>query len=130
MTKFIKVAILFCVTSVVLGAFGAHLLKDLLTENQIVSFQTGIRYQMFHGLSILILSLNKDYFTNKLNISLQLMSVGVILFSLSIYLLNLQDLLGVSLSFLGPITPLGGLFLIGSWSILLFSIKKNSSSNI
>ena len=130
MTKFIKVSLLFCVTSVVLGAFGAHLLKDLLTENQIVSFQTGIRYQMFHGLSILILSLNKDYFTDKLNIVLQFMSVGVILFSLSIYLLNLQDLLGVSLSFLGPITPLGGLFLIGSWSILLFSIKKNSSSNI
>ena len=67
---------------------------------------------------------------DKLNIDLQLMSVGVILFSLSIYLLNLQDLLGVSLSFLGPITPLGGLFLIGSWSILLFSVKKNSSSNI
>jgi len=130
MTKFIKVSLFFCVTSVVLGAFGAHLLKDLLTENQIVSFQTGIRYQMFHGLSILILSLNKDYFTDKLNIALQLMSVGVILFSLSIYLLNLQDLLGVSLSFLGPITPLGGLFLIGSWSILLFSVKKNSSSNI
>jgi len=129
MTKFIKVSLLFCVTSVVLGAFGAHLLKDLLTENQIISFQTGIRYQMFHGLSILILSLNKDYFTDKLNIALQLMSVGVILFSLSIYLLNLQDLFGVSLSFLGPITPLGGLFLIGSWSILLFSIKKNSSSN-
>ena len=130
MTKFIKVSLFFCVTSVVLGAFGAHLLKDLLTENQIVSFQTGIRYQMFHGLSILILSLNKDYFTDKLNIDLQLMSVGVILFSLSIYLLNLQDLLGVSLSFLGPITPLGGLFLIGFWSILLFSVKKNSSSNI
>ena len=130
MTKFIKVSLFFCVTSVVLGAFGAHLLKDLLTENQIVSFQTGIRYQMFHGLSILILSLNKDYFTDKLNIDLQLMSVGVILFSLSIYLLNLQDLLGVSLSFLGPITPLGGLFLIRSWSILLFSVKKNSSSNI
>jgi len=130
MTKFIKVAILFCVTSVVLGAFGAHLLKYLLTETQLSSFETGIRYQMFHGLAILILSLNKDYFTDKLNIALQLMSVGVILFSLSIYLLNLQDLFGVSLSFLGPITPLGGLFLIGSWSILLFSIKKNSSSNI
>ncbi|MGY8988134.1 MAG: DUF423 domain-containing protein [Flavobacteriales bacterium] len=130
MTKFIKVSLLFCVTSVLLGAFGAHLLKDLLTENQIASFQTGIRHQMFHGLSILILSLNKDYFTDKLNIALHLMSVGVILFSLSIYLLNTQDLFGVSLSFLGPITPLGGLFLIGSWSILLFSIKKNSSSNI
>ena len=125
MTKFIKVAILFSVTSVILGAFGAHLLKDLLTETQLNSFKTGIRYQMFHGLAILILALNKNYFTDKLNRILQLMSVGVILFSLSIYLLNLQDLFGISLSFLGPITPLGGLFLITSWILLFCNVKKN-----
>ena len=125
MTKFIKVAILFCTTSVVLGAFGAHLLKDLLTEQQLSSFQTGIRYQMFHGLSILILTLNKNYFTEKLNRVLQLMSVGIILFSLSIYLLNLQELLELPLSFLGPVTPLGGLFLIVSWILLFFNVKKN-----
>lgn len=125
MTKFIKLAILFCTTSVVLGAFGAHLLKDLLTEHQLSSFQTGIRYQMFHGLSILILTLNENYFTEKLNRVLQLMSVGIILFSLSIYLLNLQELLELPLSFLGPVTPLGGLFLIASWTLLFFNVKKN-----
>lgn len=125
MTNFIKVAILFCTTSVVLGAFGAHLLKDLLTEHQLSSFQTGIRYQMFHGLSILILALNENYFNEKLNRVLQLMSVGIILFSLSIYLLNLQELLELPLSFLGPVTPLGGLFLIVSWILLFFNVKKN-----
>lgn len=125
MTNFIKLAILFCTTSVVLGAFGAHLLKDLLTEHQLSSFQTGIRYQMFHGLSILILALNENYFTEKLNRVLQLMSVGIILFSLSIYLLNLQELLELPLSFLGPVTPLGGLFLIVSWILLFFNVKKN-----
>lgn len=125
MTNFIKVAILFCTTSVVLGAFGAHLLKDLLTEHQLSSFQTGIRYQMFHGLSILILALNENYFTEKLNRVLQLMSVGIILFSLSIYLLNLQELLELPLSFLGPVTPLGGLFLIASWILLFLNVKKN-----
>jgi uncharacterized membrane protein YgdD (TMEM256/DUF423 family) len=125
MTKFIKLAILFCTTSVVLGAFGAHLLKDLLTEHQLSSFQTGIRYQMFHGLSILILALNENYFTEKLNRVLQLMSVGIILFSLSIYLLNLQELLELPLSFLGPVTPLGVLFLIVSWILLFFNVKKN-----
>ena len=125
MTNFIKLAILFCTTSVVLGAFGAHLLKDLLTEHQLSSFQTGIRYQMFHGLSILILALNKNYFTEKLNKVLQLMSVGIILFSLSIYLLNLQELLGLALSFLGLVTPIGGLFLMVSWTLLFFNVKKN-----
>jgi len=125
MTKFIKVAILFSVTSVILGAFGAHLLKDLIIETQLNSFKTGVRYQMFHALAILILALNKNYFTDKLYRILQLMSVGVILFSLSIYLLNLQDLFGISLSFLGPITPLGGLFLITSWTLLFCNVKKN-----
>ena len=48
MSKFIKVSILFCVVSVILGAFGAHLLKDLLSETELSSFKTGIRYQMFH----------------------------------------------------------------------------------
>ena len=129
MTKFIHISILFCLTSIILGAFGAHLLKDVLTESQLSSFETGVRYQMFHGLVILILCLNKEYFTNKLSKVLQIMSIGVILFSLSIYLLNLQNLLGIKLSILGPITPLGGLFLIISWTLLFCIVKKNNSTS-
>ena len=130
MSKFIKVSILFCVVSVILRAFGAHLLKDLLSETELSSFKTGIRYQMFHGLAILILSLNSNKFTNKLNRVLQIMSFGVVLFSFSIYLLSLQNILNISLSFLGVITPIGGLFLITSWMLLFFIVKKNDSSHI
>ena len=122
--KFIKTGILFCLTAVILGAFGAHSLKQVLTENQLSSFQTGINYQFLHGLAILILSLNATHFTRKLNSILKMMSAGVILFSFSIYLLNLQHILGISLSFLGPITPIGGLLLICAWLVLFFSIKK------
>lgn len=129
MRKFIHISILFCLTAIILGAFGAHLLKDVITESQLSSFETGVRYQMFHGLAILILSLNKDYFTNKLNKILQIMSIGTILFSASIYLLNLQGLLAIKLSILGPITPLGGLFLIISWILLFCIVKKNSSTS-
>ena len=68
MKKFIYISILFCLTAIILGAFGAHLLKEILSENKLSSFETGIRYQMFHGITILILSLNKDYFTNKLRV--------------------------------------------------------------
>ena len=128
MKKFIYISILFCLTAIILGAFGAHLLKEILSENKLTSFETGIRYQMFHGLSILILSLNKDYFTNRLKLVLKIMSFGTILFSLSIYLLNLQGLIEFKLSFLGPITPIGGLFLIISWILLFCSVKKNSST--
>jgi len=122
--KFIKTGIIFCLTAVILGAFGAHTLKQVLTENQLNSFQTGINYQFLHGLAILILSLNATHFTDRLNTLLKMMSAGVILFSFSIYLLTLQHILGISLSFLGPITPIGGLLIIGSWVLLFFSIKK------
>jgi uncharacterized membrane protein YgdD (TMEM256/DUF423 family) len=122
--NFIKIAILFCLSAVILGAFGAHALKEVLSENQLSSFQTGVRYQFFHGLTILILSFNMNYFTHRLSSIIKIMSAGIILFSFSIYLLNIQDLIGFSMSYLGPITPIGGLLLITSWIGLFFSIKK------
>ena len=120
----IKMAILFCLSAVILGAFGAHALKEVLSESQISSFQTGVRYQFFHGLAILILSLNSKQFTGRLSNIIKIMSAGIILFSFSIYLLNIQDLIGFSMSYIGPITPIGGLLLITSWIGLFFSIKK------
>ena len=120
----IKIAILFCLSAVILGAFGAHALKEVLSESQLSSFQTGVRYQFFHGLAILILSLNSKQFTDRLSSIIKIMSAGIILFSFSIYLLNIQDLVGFSMSYLGPITPIGGLLLITSWIGLFFSIKK------
>ena len=128
--KYFKVGVIFAFTSVILGAFGAHLLKDLLSADELSSFKTGVRYQMFHALGIIILSLNTNKFTDKLNRVLQIMSFGVILFSFSIYFLSLQNILNISLSFLGVITPIGGLFLISSWMLLFFIVKKNDSSHI
>lgn len=122
--NFIKIAILLCLSAVILGAFGAHALKEVLSENQLSSFQTGVRYQFFHGLTILILSFNMNYFTKRLISIIKIMSAGIILFSFSIYLLNIQDLVGFSMTYLGPITPIGGLLLITSWIGLFFSIKK------
>ena len=130
MSKFIKVSILFCVVSVILGAFGAHLLKDLLSETELSSFKTGIRYQMFHGLAILILSLNSNKFTSKLKTSLLLMSIGTVLFSFSIYFLSIDNLLSFSMKFLGPITPIGGTILITSWIYLLLNVKNNDTTHI
>ena len=130
MSKFIKGSILFCVVSVILGAFGAHLLKDLLSETELSSFKTGIRYQMFHGLAILILSLNSNKFTSKLKTSLLLMSIGTVLFSFSIYFLSIDNLLSFSIKFLGPITPIGGTILITSWIYLLLNVKNNDTTHI
>ena len=128
--KYFKIGVIFALLSVILGAFGAHLLKGLLSADELSSFKTGVRYQMFHALGIIILSLNQDKFTDKLKTSLVLMCIGVLLFSFSIYFLTIDDLLSVSLKFLGPITPIGGILLISSWIILLFSVKKNDITHI
>ena len=122
--KFIKFAIFFAVTAVALGALGAHALKEVLTESQLHSFETGVRYQLFHALALLVLTLNAEKFNRHLKKSLTLMTVGICCFSFSIYLLSIQEAVRISLSFLGPITPIGGLLLISAWLVLFFSIKK------
>ena len=122
--SFIKISIFLAVTALALGALGAHSLKDILSESQYHSFETGVRYQLFHAITLLLLALNCDKLNQHLKKSLILMSTGSCLFSFSIYLLSMQNILGISLSFLGPITPIGGLLLIASWIVLFFSIKK------
>ena len=113
----------FALTAVILGAFGAHALKELLSINQLASFETGIRYQMFHGIVLLIIGISNDKI-NKTVIISKLFISGTILFSFSIYLLNTQELIGTSLSFLGPVTPIGGALLIAGWFCLLLSLLK------
>jgi len=113
----------FALTAVILGAFGAHALKELLSINQLASFETGIRYQMFHGIVLLIIGISTDKI-NKTVIISKLFTSGTILFSFSIYLLNIQELIGTSLSFLGPVTPIGGALLIAGWFCLLLSLLK------
>ena len=122
--KFIKIAIYFAVTAVTLGALGAHALKDILSDSQLHSFETGVRYQLFHALALLVLALNAEKFNQHLKKSLTLMTAGICLFSFSIYLLSIPEAVAISLSFLGPITPIGGLLLISAWLVLFFSIKK------
>ena len=122
--KFIKIAIFFGVTAVALGALGTHTLKHILSNNQLHSFETGVRYQLIHAITLLILTLNADRFNHHLRKSLKLMTAGICFFSFSIYLLSIQHTIAIPLSFLGPITPIGGLLLICAWIILFFSIKK------
>ena len=116
----------FGLISIILGAFAAHALKEILTVQQLESFNTGVRYQMYHALLLVILSQLKFAHSKVL---LYLIVLGVFLFSFSIYLLNLKATLNAPfLVALGPITPIGGLLLISAWSILLVkSISTNSA---
>ena len=123
--KLISIAALLAFLSVALGAFGAHSLNELLTTEKLNSFETGVRYQFYHSLALLIIGLN----ANKLNASAligKFMLIGIVFFSFSIYLLSLQELIGINLSVLGPITPIGGLLLMISWLILIFKNYKKT----
>lgn len=111
--------------SVILGAFGAHALKKILSVERLESFETGVRYQMYAAFFLLIAGYILKFDTSSQRWISILMIVGTILFSFSIYGLSLQDYLGVNLKFLGPITPLGGLFMILSWLMLIFYFLKN-----
>lgn len=111
--------------SVILGAFGAHALKKILSVERLESFETGVRYQMYAAFFLLIIGYILKFDTSSQRWISIFMIVGTILFSFSIYFLSLQDYLGANLKFLGPVTPLGGLLMIVSWGMLIFYFAKN-----
>lgn len=111
--------IVLIVIAIILGAFGAHALKEKLEPAQLNSFEVGVRYQMYHGLALLALGLAANQIKFSLKLFNTMIIAGTIAFSVSIYFLAIQNILGAKLSFLGPITPIGGSILIIAWIVLL-----------
>ena len=111
--------------SVILGAFGAHAFKKILSVERLESFETGVRYQIYAAFFLLIVGYILKFETSSEKWISILMIAGAFLFSVSIYFLSFQDYWGVNLKFLGPITPIGGLFMIISWGMLILHFIKN-----
>ena len=110
----------FGLTAVILGAFGAHLLKKKLTTEQLQSFETGVKYQMYHAIVLLLLGFQLNDKTTINNFIIYAFIIGTILFSFSIYGLVISSARNKKIKILGPITPLGGLFLIIGWALLIY----------
>ena len=112
-------------TAVALGALGAHALKEVLNPSQLESIKTGVLYQILHTLFlgfVFLLYLKNN--SKKLKLIFNLVFWGIILFSGSIYFLNLRYILNAEfLKFLGPITPIGGVLFIAGWILLAFESK-------
>lgn len=112
--------IVFSGLSVVLGAFGAHALKDKISEYYMGVYDKGVLYQMFHSISIIVVSiLNHSLEKVELDSSIYLFSIGILLFSGSLYLLAITGH-----KWLGAITPIGGTLFIAGWFILFMKILK------
>jgi uncharacterized membrane protein YgdD (TMEM256/DUF423 family) len=108
--------------AVIFGAFGAHALKKLLNEDQLKSFETGVKYQLYHAIVLLVIGFNLSLDTTLEKYMVYSFMIGILLFSFSIYGLVISSANNKKLKFLGPITPLGGLFLVCGWILLCFSI--------
>ncbi|MEY2671109.1 MAG: hypothetical protein RLZZ577_1425 [Bacteroidota bacterium] len=110
--------------AIILGAFGAHALKKVLTPEQLISFETGVRYQMYQAFFLFFLATQNDIQEKTKKTIFTLILSGTLFFSGSIYLLSTTGITGVNFKPIGFITPVGGLLLIVAWGILGFSILK------
>ena len=111
-------------TAIILGAFGAHALKVKLSIDQLSSFETGVKYQMYHALFLLLLSFQSNISEKVKKTIFYLVLLGVLIFSGSIYMLSTRPISGLDLKFLGPVTPIGGILLISAWILLLTHFIK------
>ncbi|MBQ0909170.1 DUF423 domain-containing protein [Flavobacterium sp. F-328] len=128
-TTYIKAGAVFGMIAIILGAFGAHALKKVLSVDQLATFETGVRYQMYHALFLLLVS-QLDMLSQKASKAIYyLVLSGVVLFSGSIYLLATNSLTSFDFKIIGFVTPIGGLLLIIAWFVLLASIFDKKSQN-
>lgn len=125
--KIISAGAIFGMVAIILGAFGAHALKKVLSVAQLSTFETGVRYQMYHALFLLVIGTIKEVSQKAKKTIYYLVIFGVILFSGSIYLLATNSLTAINFKTIGFVTPIGGALLILAWSVFLFqSVKKKS----
>ena len=124
--SFLRTASLLGALAVALGAFGAHSLKGRITDTAINTFETGVRYQFYHVLALIMLAILYKEFKNKwIALSGNLFVLGIVLFSGSLYALTFLQLAATSgLSWMGVITPFGGLAFIAGWFCLLIGVIK------
>ncbi len=122
--KIISTGAILGMIAIILGAFGAHALKKVLSIEQLATFETGVRYQMYHALFLLFIGLLGMISEKTKKTIYSLVLSGVFLFSGSIYLLATNDLTSFDFKVIGFVTPIGGLLLILAWGILLLNLTK------
>jgi uncharacterized membrane protein YgdD (TMEM256/DUF423 family) len=124
--KIISTGAIFGMLAIILGAFGAHALKKVLSIEQLSTFETGVKYQMYHALFLLFIGLTTELSQKTKKIIHYLVVVGVLFFSGSIYLLATNSLTSFDFKIIGFVTPIGGVLLILAWGALLlnYSNKK------
>ncbi|NEU09507.1 DUF423 domain-containing protein [Flavihumibacter sp. R14] len=124
--RIIITASLFGMLAVILGAFGAHGVKPKISPDEMHIWQTAVDYHFYHVFALLFLSTFSRFRSRLINISYLFFTIGIILFSGSLYILAAKSILGITqTSFIGPVTPVGGLCFIIGWTALLLAAIRN-----
>lgn len=118
------IGILMGVLAVVFGAFGAHGLGQLVDADALQTYETGVNYQMYHALFLLILGSTGLLSEQNKKLPLYLIVIGVVLFSFSIYLLAINSLTQFDFKTIGIVTPVGGLLLILGWLVVGYQVWR------
>lgn len=123
---YLVIGILLSGLAVALGAFGAHGLKKVVSAENVAIYQTGVQYQMYHALALILVGILSDRIYNGFITSAGVLFVaGVVLFSGSLYLIvSLYSMNKTVPTAVGILTPIGGLFFILGWACLLVGILK------
>ena len=114
----------FMFLGVALGALGSHALSGKITQDALQSYMIAIRYMLFHGIALLFLSALPFIETPKKEQIALFLVLGVFVFSGSILILSTKAIHGLNVSWLGPVTPVGGLLLLGAWVYVSFLLGK------
>lgn len=121
--RFLFLGSILMALAVCLGAFGAHILKKVISPDMLVIYQTGVQYQFYHALGLFVVAFVAYLQNSKaVKIAGNLMFLGIVLFSGSLYLYVF-----LNVKFTGPITPIGGVLMVVSWLILAWSVLKTNS---
>ncbi|HZH64609.1 MAG TPA: DUF423 domain-containing protein [Flavisolibacter sp.] len=123
---YLVIGVLLSGLAVALGAFGAHGLKKVVSAENVAVYQTGVQYQMYHALALIMVGILSDRIYNSfVSYSGVLFVAGIILFSGSLYLIvSLHAMIKTVPTAVGVLTPIGGLFFILGWASLLIGILK------
>ncbi len=125
--KIISTAAFLGMLTIILGAFGAHALKKHLSIEELSTFETGVKYQMYHAFFLLFIGLTDKISEKTKKYIFNLTMSGILLFSGSIYLLATRNLTKIDFSIIGIVTPIGGLLLITAWFVLFYKFCINKS---
>lgn len=125
--RIISTGAIFGMLAIILGAFGAHALKKVLSMEELSTFETGVKYQMYHALFLLFIGMNTTI-SEKIKKRIYVLTlVGIACFSGSIFLLATNSITSFDFKVIGFVTPIGGLLLISAWTTLLLNYLNKKS---